>query len=209
MPSASRNPLRAAKGRRGSVATELVLMAPLLFIVVLCTTDLIRVFRAQLRMEMVAVQIGQIVSQCARIHDPADFTQFWGHATRIADGRVDVNSSSGGAIVISAISRNTATANRLNWQRRTGNASATSSFSTGVAPVIRGRNNQAFIVPANQTLFTTEVFAVIQPWVISAGLIGTALPREILGVTMFLSRATDPSRLQIAPTTSNVRDCTA
>lgn len=197
--------------RRGSVAAELALMAPLLFLLALGTTDLIRAFRAQLRMEMVAVQIGQIVSQCARIADPADFAQFWGHAARIADGRVDVNSATGGAIVISAISQNptNANANRLNWQRRTGNVSATSAFNTTSAPVIRGRANQAFVVPAGQTLFATEVFAIIEPWVLSAGLIGTVLPQQIMGITMFLSRATDPTRLQTAPVTSNVRDCTA
>ncbi len=208
MRPASRFSLRRGARQRGSVATELALMAPLLFIVALCTTDLIRVFRAQLRMEMVAVQIGQIVSQCARIADPADLTEFWGHAARIADGRVDVNSPTGGAIVISAISQNN-NANRLNWQRRTGNASATSAFAAATAPVIRGRANQAFLVPVGQTLFATEVFAVIQPWTISAGLIGTFLPSQIFGITMFLSRATDPTRLQAAPVNSNVRDCTA
>lgn len=208
MRPASRPPLRAAERRRGSVATELALMAPLLFIVALCTTDLIRVFRAQLRMEMVAVQIGQIVSQCPRITDPGDLAEFWGHAARIADGRVDVNSPAGGAIVISAISQ-ADNANRLNWQRRAGNASAVSAFGGGGAPVIRGRGNQSFLVPAGQTLFATEVFAIVRPWTISAGLIGTALPSEIFGITMFLSRAPDPTRLQAVPLNSNARDCTA
>ncbi|MBP0465542.1 hypothetical protein J5Y09_16575 [Roseomonas sp. PWR1] len=185
-------------------------MAPVFFLILLATADLVRVFRAQIRMEMIAVQIGQIVSQCSRINAPGDTSQFWGHAERIAGGVVDVNSATGGAMIITAMSRNNATSNRLNWQIRTGNSSTNSLFGTEAAPTptIRGRNNQAFTIPENQTLFTTEVYAIVVPWRISAGLIGTALPNTLTGVTMFLSRSPEPGRLQQRPTNSNARDCT-
>jgi hypothetical protein len=64
-------------------------------------------------------------------------------------------------------------------------------------------------VPAGQTLLVTEVYAVVRPWVLSAGLIGTALPSVINGTTLFLSRAPDPVALQAPPAAGNVPDCTA
>jgi hypothetical protein len=190
-------------------------VAPLFLLIVLATADIVRVFRAQIRMEMIAVQIGQIVSQCARITTPGDVDEFWGHAARIAGGLVDVNSATGGAMIISAVSRN-GNANRLDWQIRTGNVSVQSTFApvtVGGAPTISARNAAAFVVPAGQTLLVTEVYAVVIPWALSAGLIGTVLPQGIAGLTMFLSRASEPSTLQQPPVTPVApdppRDCTA
>jgi Flp pilus assembly protein TadG len=120
-------------GRRGWVAAEFALIAPAFFLIALGTADLIRLFRAQLRTETIAVQIGQIVSQCTRITTPGDVNQFWAHANRIAGGIVDISSPTGGAVVISAVGRNTATnpaSNRLAWQIRTGNTSFVPSVGT-------------------------------------------------------------------------------
>ncbi|WP_198375320.1 TadE/TadG family type IV pilus assembly protein [Neoroseomonas rubea] len=209
MPPARRGLARAIAGRRGIAGSELVLMAPVFFLILLATADLVRVFRAQIRMEMIAVQIGQIVSQCARITTPGDTSQFWSHAERIAGGVIDVNTATGGAMMITAMSRNN-NANRLDWQVRTGNVSTSSLFGSEATPTptIRGRAGQAFTIPESQTLFATEVYAIVQPWTLSAGLIGTALPSTLRGVTMFLSRSAEPARLQQRPTNSNARDCT-
>jgi hypothetical protein len=201
-------------GRRGWVAAEFALLAPAFFLVALGTADLIRLFRAQLRTETIAVQIGQIVSQCTRIHTPGDVNQFWAHANRIAGGVVDVNSPTGGAIVISAFGRHaTNPANQLAWQIRTGNVSHTPSIGAtpgGVATVSHNvAGVGAFVVPVNQTLFVTEVFAIVQPWPLSAGLIGTALPSVIGAKTLFLSRARDPQTLQTVPTNNATAECTA
>jgi hypothetical protein len=208
---------RLLRARRGAVASEFVLVLPVFFLIVLATTDVVRVFRAQLRMEMVAVQIGQIVSQCPRITE-ADFTDgtfgLWAHAGRIAAGLVDINSPTGGAMIVSALSPNGA-ANRLDWQRRAGNASTRSAFGDAGAPtpILRGQDGTPFTIPTGQTLLATEVFAVVQPWTISAGLIGTALPAELQGISFFLSRASEPGRLQQPPATpvppAPLRECTA
>ncbi|MBS3960776.1 MAG: pilus assembly protein [Sandarakinorhabdus sp.] len=203
-------------GRRGWVAAEFALVAPMFFLIALGTADLIRLFRAQLRTETIAVQIGQIVSQCSRIHAPGDVNQFWAHANRIAGGIVDINSPTGGAVVISAVGRNAANnpaTNRLAWQIRTGNVSFVPSVGAttgGLATIVHNVPGvPAFVVPANQTVFVTEVFAIVQPWPLSAGLIGTALPSTIGAKTMFLSRARDPQSLQTAPTNSALAECTA
>ncbi|MBR0682484.1 hypothetical protein GXW74_18475 [Roseomonas eburnea] len=209
------------RDRRGIAALETALVAPLFLFVALCTTDLIRLFRAQLRVEAVAVQIGQIVSQCRSITDgstlvsgnqtdTSDIGQFWGHAVRIAGGVVDVNSATGGAVIITAVGRNTSggtTTNRAMWRRRTGNTNVTSSLGTTVPGTATISNS--FIVPQNQTVFVTEVFAVIEPWVLGAGLIGTVVPSMLNGTTLFLSRAPDPVSLQTAPRVSLTPECTA
>ncbi|BDG73368.1 hypothetical protein Rmf_32970 [Roseomonas fluvialis] len=188
-------------------------MVPIFFIIVLCTADVMRLFRAQLRMEMIAVQVGQVVSQCNPITDPGDIDAFWALAARIGGGLVDVNSATGGAMIISAVSLNTATnRNRINWRRRTGNAdigSVLGPAAEGGEPILRGTNDAAFLLPAGQTLIVFEANAVVIPWVLSAGLIGTALDRRIRGVTMFLTRIADPARAQTPPVNSNATDCTA
>lgn len=207
MPPARRRGARARlSDRRGLVASEFALMAPLFFLVALAGADLIRLFRAQLRTETIAVQIGQIVSQCRVITNPGDRNNFWAHAQRIAGGVIDVNSTTGGAVVISAVGRNS-NANRLSWQMRTGNVTQTSRVgaTVGGAATI----SDSFVVPANQTLLVTEVFAFVQPFTLSAGLIGTVLPSVIYGTTLFLSRAPDPATLQTAPANSATPNCTA
>ncbi len=204
-------------GRRGAAAAEFVLVVPLFFLIIFATIDVVRVFRAQIRMEMIAVQIGQIVSQCSRI-TPEDFTHsesgFWALAARIADGRVNVNSPGGGTIIISALGRD-GNRNRLYWQERpsTGNTTTQSVFGTtaNATPTLRGRDGEAFVIPEGQTLFATEVFATVQPWIMSAGLISSAMS-EIRGVTFFLSRSSDPGQLQQQPTAPTppapTRSCT-
>lgn len=211
-PAERRAPARRI-GRRGVAASEFALVAPLFLLVLLATADVVRVFRAQIRMEMIAVQLGQIISQCNRITTPGDTAEFWGHAARIGGGLVDVNSASGGAMRISAVSRNTVTnQNRLDWTVRTGNASATSVLGTvavGGAPTLRGRNAAAFVLPTGETLMVFEATAIVIPWRLSIGLIGTALPRTITSMTMFVTRVADAARLRTPPANSNARDCTA
>jgi Flp pilus assembly protein TadG len=208
---AERGRLARAFGRRGVAASEFALIAPLFALILLATADVIRVFRAQIRMEMIAVQIGQVVSQCNRITTPGDTNEFWAHAARIGGGLVDVTAQ--GSMIVSAVSLNTVTnRNRLDWQVRTGNASARSMLGTiqvGGEPVLRGRNAVEFNMPAGQTLMVFEANAIVIPWRLSVGLIGTALPREISGMTLFLTRSSEPARLQVPPAQSAARDCTA
>jgi hypothetical protein len=209
-PPAKRGRWARAFGRRGVAASEFALVAPLFALILLATADVIRVFRAQIRMEMIAVQIGQIVSQCTRITTPGDTNEFWGHATRIGAGLVDVTAQ--GSMILSATSLDTVNnRNRLDWQVRTGNFAARSTLGTiqpGGEPTVRGRNGAAFLLPRGQTMMVFEANAVVIPWRLSVGLIGTVLPREINGMTMFLSRSADPARLQTPPVQSAARECT-
>lgn len=204
--------------RKGVAASEFALMVPIFVLILFATADLIRVFRAQLRTETVAVQVGQIISQCRIITDGAtvaapgnpdnsDISQIFAHGARIAGNIINVNGTSGGAMIITAVGRNN-NLNRAEWRRRVGNASFTSTVSTGVPPVAATITN-GFIVPAGQAMFVTEVYAIVQPWALSAGLIGTALPKVVGGTTLFLSRAPDPTALLTVPRVATTPECTA
>ncbi len=194
-------------GRRGMVISEFALVAPIFFLIALATADLIRLFRAQLRAETIAVQIGQIVSQCRTITNPGDRDNFWTQAQRIAGSVIDVNSATGGSITISAVGRNSNNRNQLYWQMRTGNVSQQSRLGTtinGTATI-----SDSFVVPSGQALLVTEIFAIVQPFPLSAGLIGTVLPSTIYGTTLFLTRAPEPTTLLTTPSSSSTASCTA
>jgi Flp pilus assembly protein TadG len=212
-PSRTAERRRGAFGRRGVAASEFALVVPLFFLILLATSDLIRVFRAQIRLEMIAVQIGQVVSQCNAITTPGDTNEFWAHANRIGGGLVDVNSATGGSMLISAVSLNATTnVNRLDWRVRTGNATATSvlgNAAVGGVPNLFGTGGAPFQAPVGQTLIVFEANAIVIPWTLSAGLIGTALPQQLSAITMFLTRIADPGRAQTPPTNSATRECTA
>lgn len=188
-------------------------MAPLFALTLLATADVVRVFRAQIRLEMIAVQLGQIVSQCRRITEPGDTDTFWAHAARIGGGLVDINSAGGGSMILSAVSLNTTTnQNRLDWRRRTGNTSGTSvlgNAAPGGTVTLRGTNGATFLMPSGETLMVFEANAIVVPWQLSVGLIGTVLPSSLSAMTMFLTRVSDAALLRTPPTNSNARDCTA
>lgn len=206
---------RRGFGRRGIAASEFALIAPLFALTLLATADLVRVFRAQIRMEMIAVQIGQIVSQCNRITTPGDTDEFWAQATRIGGGLVDVNSV--GYMIVSAVSLDTVNnRNRLDWRIRSRDTvnlnlvpSVFGNVAQGGAVTLRGTGAATFLMPLGETLMVFEAYAPVIPWQLSVGLIGTALPGTVSGVTMFLTRVSEPSRLRTPPTNSNARDCTA
>ena len=99
------------RDRRGVAASEFALVVPIFVLVLFATADLIRVFRAQLRAETVAVQVGQIVSQCRAITDGAsvatpgnpdnsDIAQLFAHGARIAGNIINVNGATGGAAIV-------------------------------------------------------------------------------------------------------------
>lgn len=198
--------MRSARNRRGAAAAEFALVSPLFFLLVLATIDLVQLIRTQLRLDAAATQLGQIVSQCNRITDPGDTSQFWTHAQRILGGVGRVTGGSApGAVIVSAVFSEEG-ANRVAWQRRTGDAGRPSSVGRqGGAATLAG----GFVVPAGQTLIVTEIYAPRQAWVLSAGLMGDLLPRMLNGTTLFLSRAPDASALQQPPEAEAEADCTA
>ena len=73
---------------------------------------------------------------------------------------------------------------------------------------MRGTNNVPFVAGASDFYIVTEVFADVTSGVLSAGLIGTLLPARIDGMTVFISRAPNVTRVR-ALTASPNKECTA
>jgi len=196
---------RVSLNKNGTVAVEFGLAAPLLLLLALATTDLVQLLRSQLRLDSAAVQVGQLVSQCNRITDPGDTSQFWVYAQRVMGDQGDVTGTDAtGSIIVSAVFSQSG-ANRVAWQRRAGNAASRSSVGVqgGTATISEG-----LVVPTGQTLLVTEVFFPRDPWVLSASIMGGALPVVLSGTTLFMTRAPDAPSIQKPPTSSAQPDCT-
>jgi hypothetical protein len=194
------------RSRRGSSVVEFALIAPLLLTLSMAATDLVNFLRAQMRVDAVAQQLGQLVSQCTRIANPGDVNQFWAYAQRIVGdlGTVTGDGAQGG-VIISAVGV-VESGNRVAWQHRTGLATHASSVgSPGGTATLGG----AMGVPTGQTLFVTEVFLPRQLWSLSSAIMGEGPPRVLNGTTLFVTRATDAPSLQIAPASSATPACTA
>jgi hypothetical protein len=183
---------------------EFAAVAPFFILLVVGTYDIVQFLRLQLRLETVAVQIGQIVSQCTSVTDPGDTAQFWAHGQEIAGDMADLRGSRG-AIILSAVFNDNG-ANRVAWQVRTGGAGFRSAIGNRGGPATFPDD---LLVPAGQTMIATEVFATAQPWVLSANLLGALVPTTLHGSSMLLSRAPNAARVQQSPTTSNAMACTA
>jgi hypothetical protein len=199
--------LALLRQRRGMVSVEAGLMAIPIALIVLGMTDVVNLFRAHLRVESAALQLGQLVSQCNIITTPGDTNQFWIYAQRIVGNLGTVTGTgASGAVVISAVGR-VNNANQIAWQQRTGSTAHASEIGVaGGAAAIPG----GFQVPAGQTLFVTEVFLPHATWdtAVRHRLMSSPENRVLQGSTMFLTRAPDAPSLLLAPTASANPNCT-
>jgi Flp pilus assembly protein TadG len=193
-----------SKDRRGVAVVEFAIVAPVLIVLALATTDLVQFIRVQLRLDATAVQIGQLVSQCESITDSGDINQFWTYAQQIVGSLGTVTGSNPqGAVIISAVYTLNGK-NTLAWQKKSNPAQTSSVGSTqGKAATI----TEGFVVPAGQTLLVTEVSLPRQPWVFSAGFMGSVVPTVLNGTTLFLTRAPDAPSIQTLVSNSQP-DCT-
>lgn len=198
--------MRPARCRRGMVSVEFALTIPILVLLAVGASDIVGLLRAQLRVDMVAQQLGQLVSQCNRINAPGDIEQFWAHAQRMAGGTGQVSGAGAeGAVIISAVGRIN-NANRITWQQRTGNANHSSSIgAAGATATLPG----GFTVPAGQTLFVTEVFLPRETWPNAGNFMGGSGLQTLSAITLFLTRAADAPSLQTLQASSPQPSCTA
>jgi len=198
--------LHRIRGRRGVAGVEFAMVTPVFILLALFTVDFVQFLRAELRIESVAAQVGQIISRCESISAPGDSRQLYAYAQEIAGNVATFNrAASGGTLLISAIYNDNG-ANRVACQLRSGNVAASSGIG-GAGGI--GRLPSNMIVPPGQTLFATEAMATVAPYSLAARLMGSSGPRELYAVSLFLSRAPDAVSLQQPPSNSNAMACTA
>lgn len=202
-PRRHRPPRRRAGA--GAVSVEFGLLLPVLALLGLAMSDVVNLFRAHLRVESTALQLGQLVSQCNAITAPGDTSQFWAYAQRVMGSTGAVTGpNASGAVIVSAVGRAN-NANQVAWQQRSGNPSLQSRVGTpGGTATLDGN----FQVPQGQTLFVTEVFLPRETWVLAAGFMSNPGERVLRGTTMFLTRAPDAPALLQPPTASSQTNCT-
>ncbi len=200
----ARRPLRDRR-RGGVVSLEFGLLMPVLALIVLAMSDVVNLFRANLRVESAALQLGQLVSQCNVISTPGDTNQFWSYAQRVIGSLGTVTGSgAAGAVIVSAVGR-VNNANQIAWQFRTGSTAHQSEIGTaGASASLPG----TMVVPTGQTLFVTEVFLPRDTWIVSALMMGGRDTRTLQGSTMFFTRAPDAPSLLLAPQASAQPNCT-
>lgn len=196
----------ARRDRRGFVSLEFALGLPLLFILLLGGTDLVGLLRAQLRADLAAQQLGQIVSQCSRISAPGDIDVFWAVAQRgVGDAHAISGAAAPGAVIVSAVGRS-GTVSRVMWQQRTGSPLHLSRIGTaGTVATLPG----GFQVADGQTLFVTEVFLRRDTWPLVGRLFGGSSQRTLGSFALFVARAPDAPALLAPPANDPSPACTA
>lgn len=196
----------ARRDRRGFVSLEFAIGLPMLFVLLLGGSDLVALLRAQLRADLAAQQLGQVVSQCNRISAPGDIDVFWLVAQRsIGDAGAVTGAMAPGAVIVSAVGRS-GNDSRVMWQQRTGSPLHISRVGTaGNIATLPG----GFQVAAGQTLFVTEVYLRPENWPLAGRLLGGSSQRTLGSFALFVARAPDAPALLAPPANDPSPVCTA
>lgn len=149
--------------RRGSVAVEFTLLAPILALLGLAVLDVVDFLRIALRLERTAGEVANVVAQYQALREP-DFVTIFDLAGRVAAPyRV---TSSDGAVILSGLA-NTGTGTMVMWQRRQGSGGYASAFGTeGGAATIPARSADLTLA-VGQGALVAEIFYAREPWVLS------------------------------------------
>jgi hypothetical protein len=156
----SRHPDRR---RRGSVAVEFTLLAPILAVLGLAVLDVVDFLRIALRLERTAGEVVNVVAQYQALRE-ADFATIFDLAGRVAAPyRV---TASDGAVILTGLA-NTGTGAMVLWQRRQGSGGYASAFGTeGGAATIPARSADLSLA-IGQGALVAEIFYAREPWVLS------------------------------------------
>ena len=199
--------------KRGVSSIEFALVAWVLALLALATVDVVTYIRTDFRLEQVAAQMGEVITQCQAINSPGDTNRFMQEAKVMAGG-LDITDMTGiGSFIITAIvpvPNSKSPAATIAWQYFFGNPLYGSSMcgaaltcSTGASATIPG----GFSIPDNQVLIVTEVSASVQPFMFSAKFINAS--KTILhSNALFLVRSANPSSLnKVTVSTSTAQAC--
>jgi Flp pilus assembly protein TadG len=153
-------------GRRGLAAVEFALLMPVLLLLVLAMADLILHMRTVYRVERMAAEILNALAQVDPLTQ-AQLTAILNAAPSIGGSSVATQDNAGstndGAIHVTAIQRNGATANSRLWTRNnyaSGSPSGLVVSRLSATPVLPAN----VIVPAGAQVLAVEVLSQRTPW---------------------------------------------
>jgi hypothetical protein len=149
--------------RRGSVAVEFTLLAPILALLGLAVLDVVDFLRVALRLERTAGEVVNVVAQYDALREP-DFATIFDLAGRVAAPyRV---TTADGAVILTSIADLGAGPIVL-WQRRQGSGGYASAFgSEGGRATIPPRSGDLTLA-IGQSALVAEIFYAREPWVLS------------------------------------------
>ena len=197
--------------RRGVSSIEFALVTPVLATLALATVDLVTYIRTDFRLEQVAAQMGEVITQCQAINSPGDTNRFMQEAKVMAGG-LDITDLTGiGSFIITAIvPGSNSTTPTVAWQYFFGNPLYGSSMCGGALTCPAGASATipgSFPIPAKQVLIVTEVSASVQPFMFSAKFI-SASTSILHSNALFLVRSANPSNLsKVTVSTSAAQAC--
>ncbi len=187
-------------------------MAPVLAVLALATVDLVTYVRIYFRLEQVAAQMGEVITQCQAINSPGDLNRFQAEAQIMASD-LNITAPAGvGSFIITAVVPGTKSSGSgtntppptVAWQYFWGNPQYGSiicrpalTCTSGAQATIPGYDNTAtppVVIPANQVLIVTEATASVSPFTFSAKFISQAASVLHLD-TLFLVRSANPTNL--------------
>lgn len=164
------SPSRPRDRRRGSVAVEFVLVAPILAVIGLALLDIVDFLRVSLRLERTAGEVANVVAQHDVLRE-ADFATLFDLAARIAaPHRV---TQADGAVILSGLA-NSGTGAVVLWQRRAGSGGYASAFGAEGGPATIPARSADLVLASGQGAVVAEVFLAREPWILT----GRFLPAD-------------------------------
>ena len=154
---------RPDRRRRGSVALEFTLVAPVLALLGLAVLDVVDFLRVSLRLERTAGEVANVVAQYQSLRE-ADFAAIFDLAGRIATPHRVTGAD--GAVILSGLV-NQGPGPVVLWQRRAGSPGYASAFGAqgGVATIPAGSAD--LVLAIGQGAVVAEVFHAREPWLLS------------------------------------------
>ena len=192
------NPSSRLAHRRGVSGIEFALVMPVLALLALATVDLVTYIRTYFRLEQVAAQMAEIITQCQALDSPGDMNRFQAEA-QIMAGNLNITTSTGvGSFIMTGIvPGSNGAAATIAWQYMFGNTLYGSSMcgssttcKVGATATIPGY----FTIPSGQVLIATEATASVEPFTFSAKLMNSNTSILHLN-SLFLVRSPNPSNL--------------
>jgi len=169
--SPARKRQRLPRRRRGSMALEFALVAPILCLFSLASADVVRYVRTVSLVERSAGEIANILAQ-SQVLNEADVSAII-DAAAMATTPHNVTGPSG-RVILSGLSR-AAGVTRVVWQRQRGGLSAASQL--GVENSTASLPN-GFALEDGQTAVAAEVIFEFQPWIFATGFVNA--PTNVL-----------------------------